>query len=122
MVEVSKRAIRWADDSDPVGEIAIRLAARASAVEEQCGEWTWRDIADLVASDTKTETAMLREALEAENARLKKVLKFCLDEAQRANKIIALNRDGQGQGRIGVATVMHRIEHHASAALTGSKS
>lgn len=37
---------KWAtDETDPTGELAIKLAARAAACEEQGGEWTWRDIA-----------------------------------------------------------------------------
>lgn len=42
-----RKAPQWADDSDPIGDLAIKLAARASAIEEEegRGEWTWREIA-----------------------------------------------------------------------------
>lgn len=37
---------RWAtDETDPIGELAIRLAGQANECEEEHGEWTWRDIA-----------------------------------------------------------------------------
>lgn len=38
-------------------------------------------------------------------------------EAAAANEVIRLNRDGRGQGRIRVATAMHRIHAAARAAL-----
>lgn len=38
-------APRWASSADPVGALAIKLASRANDCEEECGEWTWRDIA-----------------------------------------------------------------------------
>jgi hypothetical protein len=47
----TRKPPQWADDSDPTGELAIKLAARASAIEEQegRGEWTWREIAQCAA-------------------------------------------------------------------------
>jgi hypothetical protein len=45
---VSEQAPKWASNADPAGELAIALAARANALEEEQGEWTWRDIAETV--------------------------------------------------------------------------
>lgn len=41
-------------------------------------------------------------------------------EAKFANNVISHNRDGQGQGRVKVATSMHRIEKMATAAIARS--
>jgi hypothetical protein len=51
--------------------------------------------------------------LEARLARAEEALK----EAKIANETIRLNRDGQGSGRVKVATAMHRIEQLLRAAL-----
>ena len=48
-------------------------------------------------------------ALQAQVDALEAGLKMIETEANRANDVIRLNRDGQGQGRIKVATAMHRI-------------
>lgn len=50
-------------------------------------------------------------------AEMEKLLAAILKESKRANDTIALNRDGQGQGRITVAVAMHRIERWSRAAL-----
>ena len=43
-------------------------------------------------------------------------------EAKQANDVISLNRDGQGQGRVRVATAMHRIEAMASTVLAAEQA
>lgn len=50
-----------------------------------------------------------------------KLLEEILKEATTANDVIRLNRDGQGQGRIRVATAMHRIAKHAEAAIAKAR-
>lgn len=48
------------------------------------------------------------------DARAQLYLDAIADEAKTANDIIALNRDGQGQGRVRVATAMQRIALYAT--------
>lgn len=50
-------------------------------------------------------------------AELRKIITAVRAEAAKSNKVIALNRDGCGQGRIKVATAMHRIEEWTRTAL-----
>lgn len=50
-----------------------------------------------------------------------KLLEAILAEARMANDVIKLNRDGGGQGRVKVATSMHRIEQFAREALALSQ-
>jgi hypothetical protein len=64
------QAPKWASNTDPVGALAIALAARANALEEEQGEWTWRDIAEAAHRLASTPTALpgaedvaLREAI-----------------------------------------------------------
>lgn len=47
-----------------------------------------------------------------------KLLEAILAEARMANDVVKLNRDGGGQGRVKVATSMHRIERFAAKALS----
>ncbi|MGB6087753.1 Lar family restriction alleviation protein [Parvibaculum sp.] len=49
---------------------------------------------------------------------VRRLLKKIADEADMANNVIALNRDGSGQGRVKVATSMHRIAADAKKALS----
>jgi hypothetical protein len=49
--------------------------------------------------------------------KLLEALNQVLNEAAAANEVIRLNRDGQGSGRVKVATALHRIEHIARAAI-----
>jgi len=49
---------------------------------------------------------------------VKGLLQKIADEADMANNVIALNRDGGGQGRVKVATAMHRIAVDAKKALS----
>lgn len=49
--------------------------------------------------------------LRAGNLRLRQALEFCRSEAATANEVIRLKRDQSGQGRIRVATALHRIEN-----------
>lgn len=51
-------------------------------------------------------------------SQLRKALGRIAQEARTANHVIALNRDGQGSGRVKVATAMHRIEKIAREALS----
>lgn len=46
---------KWAGDADPIGELAMKLSAHATSVEEGEGEWTWRDIAQAVTRLLPTE-------------------------------------------------------------------
>lgn len=57
-------------------------------------------------------------ALKAENERLREALEQIMSEAKVSNDVIRMNRDGGGNGRVKVATAMHRIEREARAALT----
>lgn len=56
-----------------------------------------------------------------ERVSLRRTLNAVYREAAMANEVIRLNRDGQGQGRIKVATAMHRIAHLAADELGGTK-
>lgn len=58
------------------------------------------------------------ERLEAINAELLKALGAIRKEAETANIAISLHRDGSGQGRIKVATAMHRIAQWSAATIT----
>jgi|GEM_PF-1810646 len=49
---------------------------------------------------------------------VQRLLQKIADEADMANYVIALNRDGGGQGRVKVATAMHRIAVDAKKALS----
>jgi hypothetical protein len=49
-----------------------------------------------------------------------KALHQIADEAKTANDVIRLNRDGRGQGRVRVATAMHRIAMWANTALSAA--
>lgn len=60
-------------------------------------------------------------ALEAQLAEARKALEMIDREATIANDVIRLNRDGGGQGRVKVATAMHRIAAAARRALTGGQ-
>lgn len=51
---------------------------------------------------------------------LRKTLERISAEATVANDVIRLNRDGGGNGRVKVATAMHRIAQWAKAALAGT--
>lgn len=55
------------------------------------------------------------------SAELIKVLEIISAEARVANDVIALKRDADGQGRIKVATAMHRIAKLSEAALTKAR-
>jgi len=60
-----------------------------------------------------------------EQRKIEQLLRSILKEAELANNVIALNRDGGGQGRIKVATAMHRIADRARrgvALLEGSSN
>jgi hypothetical protein len=48
---------------------------------------------------------------------VERLVKAARAEAKQANDVIALNRDGGGQGRIAVATAMHRIDRMLGEAL-----
>ncbi|MBC7149056.1 MAG: hypothetical protein H5U22_06720 [Rhizobium sp.] len=55
--------------------------------------------------------------LASENERLRAALEVINKEAKVANDVIRMNRDGGGNGRVKVATSMHRIEQSSRAAL-----
>lgn len=47
----------WASNADPVGELAIKLASTANDLEDEQGEWTWRDIAAAALRTQRNEVA-----------------------------------------------------------------
>lgn len=49
---------------------------------------------------------------------LAKALRHIKHEADTANEVIRLGRSGSGQGRIRVATALHRIAKQSAAALS----
>lgn len=63
------------------------------------------------------ELLICNTSLEASLASFERVMRSIEKEAVLANEVIRLNRDGQGQGRVKVATAMHRIAQTAAAAL-----
>lgn len=51
---------------------------------------------------------------------MRKALAAIAQEARTANYTISLNRDGQGSGRVKVATAMKHIERMAREAITNA--
>lgn len=76
----------------------------------------WTDH-DAIRAVLEASAADRIAALSAENERLRKALERVAAEAKTANDVIRMNRDGGGNGRVKVATAMHRIAHGATAAL-----
>lgn len=55
---------KWTTVDDPVGALAIELAAYAGGLEEDEGEWSWRDIANAAIRLVPARaTAVEREAV-----------------------------------------------------------
>ena len=79
----SREALKWATDDDPVGALAIRLAARATALEEEHGEWTWREIAELATAEQQRVPGVGEVRAKA------------LEEATRVADAFAENRDDE---------------------------
>lgn len=74
---------KWAtDETDPIGKLAIKLAARAAACEEQGGEWTWRDIAEAAvpaidAGEMREKVAAIIDSISF--ASWESLRRYCLD-------------------------------------------
>jgi len=89
--------------------------ASRNAVVDAC-----RSRAETAEADNIALRAKLAER-DKEVKRLRKAVAMIDDEARRANEVISLNRDGGGQGRVKVATAMHRIASWARAALASTE-
>ena len=75
----------------------------------------WQDGAYLASwgNGLSPDSSAVSGSAEVEIAYLRKALAFCESEARIANRVIAEKKSGRGQGKIRVATALHRIEHHA---------
>ncbi|MDE2107399.1 MAG: hypothetical protein KGL39_59940 [Patescibacteria group bacterium] len=93
-------------------ELVERLREGVQALYHEPGQST-PIYAIVPANQTMRKAADRIAELEARLARAEEALK----EAKIANETIRLNRDGQGSGRVKVATAMHRIEQLLRAAL-----
>lgn len=127
------------DDRSWLGRSIDRIDAMFDAADEGAGKlvaWMYRaDLGgdayfsekrnDLLAANAPPDGEWIETPLYAAppppDDGAVKLLEAILAEARMATDVIRLNRDGEGRGRIKVATSMHRIERLAREALALSQ-
>ena len=93
----------------------------ADEMVERAKQAVWNTDAPEYQRDYLQYDHIMRAALEAAQLPARPVVKALGQihaEASMANEVIRLNRDGAGQGRVKVATAMHRIARWAEDALS----